>query len=500
MAAFQFNCPQCGQSVEADESMRGMVATCPHCEKGIVIPKSTQNPALRRPSSVSNGPIDKSQGEKRDGVSDLNFLAIQRRMAEQESVARASAERIERIRTMNRKRELLAKIMYALIAIGVCTVGFLCWESWRDRRVAEKAMQQAVKEAQQRIDDERRAKEGEIRKAEAAQRRAEAEKQRQEREAQRKAEDEARERRRAEDAKHRAEEERIRQERIAAERAETQLRDDRRKKYDSVVGSLSHMTTEPWSHLAEERRLNVAGGESFCLVPEPNGNMILYRIDDTSVSSLSRDGDVESVERGTYEAVVTERGALRVADGKAYIVSPKMNDGELFPVPQSSVNPSELLFRGVCDIVHSVGANVDGISFGVTYVSADRKAEIPVKNVTFDQSVSRRDVLDAVTQHALKSFRPPKPAAKMKRRTVVFYDGLMVKNELNGVTYVPRTPPRRANKTYYSLCDEARRQEGLEEEARQSAEEAVREARERLSVRIEETLDAGRIRISVSKR
>ena len=36
---FEFTCPQCGQMVEADESFRGQVAQCPHCGKGIVVPR-----------------------------------------------------------------------------------------------------------------------------------------------------------------------------------------------------------------------------------------------------------------------------------------------------------------------------------------------------------------------------------------------------------------------------------------------------------------------------
>ena len=38
MAEFKFNCPQCNQKIEADESLRGQVAVCPTCGKGIVVP------------------------------------------------------------------------------------------------------------------------------------------------------------------------------------------------------------------------------------------------------------------------------------------------------------------------------------------------------------------------------------------------------------------------------------------------------------------------------
>ena len=36
----EFKCPQCGQMVEADESARGQVAACPHCGKGIIVPRN----------------------------------------------------------------------------------------------------------------------------------------------------------------------------------------------------------------------------------------------------------------------------------------------------------------------------------------------------------------------------------------------------------------------------------------------------------------------------
>lgn len=44
----EFKCPQCGQSVETDESYAGQVARCPHCERGIVIPRGKLKQDLLR--------------------------------------------------------------------------------------------------------------------------------------------------------------------------------------------------------------------------------------------------------------------------------------------------------------------------------------------------------------------------------------------------------------------------------------------------------------------
>ena len=48
----EFKCPQCGNAVSVDESYRGQVVECPHCAKGIVVPKAKANSeAVQRPES-----------------------------------------------------------------------------------------------------------------------------------------------------------------------------------------------------------------------------------------------------------------------------------------------------------------------------------------------------------------------------------------------------------------------------------------------------------------
>jgi DNA-directed RNA polymerase subunit RPC12/RpoP len=37
MAQFEFKCPQCGESIEADDSLSGQAVECPYCGKGIVV-------------------------------------------------------------------------------------------------------------------------------------------------------------------------------------------------------------------------------------------------------------------------------------------------------------------------------------------------------------------------------------------------------------------------------------------------------------------------------
>ena len=39
MAKFQFKCPQCGKTLEADDSVCGQTAACPYCGEGIIVPR-----------------------------------------------------------------------------------------------------------------------------------------------------------------------------------------------------------------------------------------------------------------------------------------------------------------------------------------------------------------------------------------------------------------------------------------------------------------------------
>ena len=497
MAGFKFSCPQCGQEIEADEAYCGQVAECPYCGKGIVVPKVKENHRVNvRTENRTSG----SAGN----FSDPNFLAIQRRMAEQEKESQEAASRIGKIRQMNRRREIATKAVCGLVLLIVCALGFFLWKGWRDDRAAAAAMEQAAKDAQKRVEDERLAKAAAARKDESEKRKAEEAVRRKEREAKLKAQEAEREQRRAEDAKRRAEAERMRAENIAAERIAREQQDSNRKKLQSFSSSLSDMPISLWRNLPKDLRPESAKGEFKCLMLDTEGYGRLYEIEcdgsgDMKVSSISQDGIVESMPSDTFKTSLAELGGLWVAGGKAYIVSPRLREST-WPVPQGYVFPAELMLRGVHRIISNSRVSTDGISFAVSYVSENGKTETPIRTVPFSAMISRSEILDAVVQNAMKSYRAPKAGARLKRRTVVMYDGLTVKRMADGVTYVPQVRPRGAGKSYDKLVDEARRQEIVENEAKSAMENASRNALERYRQQIEESLDGGRIKISILAR
>ena len=100
MAKFDFTCPQCGVTIEADDSYRGMVLECPSCGKGIVVPRAggVPRPKLKHVT----------QQEKQE---DLNAVAIRRRLAEQEAEEAAEQAKERAIAAQIRKQRILSALV-----------------------------------------------------------------------------------------------------------------------------------------------------------------------------------------------------------------------------------------------------------------------------------------------------------------------------------------------------------------------------------------------------
>ena len=72
---FEFKCPQCGQTVEADDSMRGQVAPCPYCEKNIVVPKDNPSESALTATVVPKAKTAPRQRFKTHVTSKVTYLA-----------------------------------------------------------------------------------------------------------------------------------------------------------------------------------------------------------------------------------------------------------------------------------------------------------------------------------------------------------------------------------------------------------------------------------------
>ncbi len=494
MAAFDFTCPQCGVTVEADDSYRGMVLECPSCGKGIVVPRKggVPRPKLKHVS----------QQEKQE---DLNAVAIRRRLAEQEAEEAAARAKERAIAAKIRKQRILSalvKIVIVVVLGGAAAFGISVWRRNRaeQERVREEERQRA--EAENALARKEHEAEWQKRRDEVQRRQQEEAAKREEAEKQRKAE---RERERAERKRLQEEREKERQDKLAAAAALVQARKDRAAKFDMIEKKFSKATVDLWKNLPKEESPGTVEGVFYCLIPFDKDYGV-YEVGSTTngpmrVAKLSKKEADEPLEVADYAGLVAKYGCLCLpADGmKAYVSVPKGSENEKYVVPSSSVEPSSLLWgEGLCALIKRYSMGTQNLEYDVLYLPARGKA-LPLGSFAFGKPLGRNELQSAVLAVALKNWRPPKAKAKGKtfRPTVVFYDGKTIKRGADGVTYVPRSPAGRVGSSYGKLCDEARRQEEMQAAAQESQDDEAARAKENFCEGVISAIPDGSLQVSV---
>lgn len=127
---FEFKCPQCGQMVEADESFRGQVAQCPHCGKGIVVPRGK--------SKLGVSPVPPPH--QRDGK-----MTIPRRFSNPMQEKPATTPPDAETASPKKKRGLLFKVIIILsivigAAIAIGSVSYGCYLYFGDKPRLERGI------------------------------------------------------------------------------------------------------------------------------------------------------------------------------------------------------------------------------------------------------------------------------------------------------------------------------------------------------------------------
>ena len=494
MANFDFTCPQCGVSIEAEESYRGMVLECPSCGKGIVVPRGT--PAPR--------PKLKHVTQQQEKQEDLNAVAIRRRLAEQEAEEAAEQAKEQARAAQIRKQQLLSmvvKVVIAAVLVGAAAYGVSIWRrhTAEQERVREEERQRL--EAENALERKEREDEWQKKRTEAQQRQQEEAEKRAETEKQRK---EARERERAEQKRLREEREKERQDKIAAAESLKKERKERAEKFDRIEKLFSKASVDLWKNMPQDARPGTTVGVFYCLIPFDKVHGV-YEVESVTngpmrVVELSKKEADEPLDVADYLGLVERYGCLCLpADGKkVYVSVPKGSKGDKHVVPSLSVEPSSLLWgEGLCALIKQYSIGTQDLEFDVAYVSARGKV-LPLGPFAFGKPLDRSQIQSAVLAVALKNWRPPKVKVKVPRRTVVFYDGKNIKRGADGVTYVPRSPEGRVGSSYGKLCEEANRQEEMLTAAQASQEEEAVRAKENFTEAVNSAIPDGSLQVSVS--
>ena len=347
MAKFDFTCPQCGVSVEADDSYRGMVLECPSCGKGIVVPRvgGVPQPKLKHVT----------QQEKQE---DLNALAIRRRLEEQEAEESAALAKEQAFAARIRKQRMVSvavKCAIAAVVLGAAAFGISVW-----RR--NKAERERVHEEERQRVEAANARERQEREAEWQKKRAETQRRQQEEAAKReeaeKKRKEERERERAVQKRLREEREKERQDKIAAAAALVKERKERAEKFDMIEKKFSKATVDLWKNMPKEASPGTVEGVFYCLIPFDKDYGVYEVASFTNgpmrVVKLSKKEADEPLEVADYAGLVAKYGCLCLpADGSmVYVSVPKGPEDEKYVVPSSSVEPSSLLWgEGLCALI-----------------------------------------------------------------------------------------------------------------------------------------------------
>ena len=495
MASFDFTCPQCGVTVEADDSYRGMVLECPSCGKGIVVPRTGGVPR----------PKLKHVAQQQEKQEDLNAVAIRRRLAEQEAEAAAASAKEQAFAVKARKQRMLSalvKIVIAVVLVGAAAFGISVWR----RHAAE---QERVREEERQRMEAESARERQEREAEWQKKRAEAQ-QRQQEEAEKRAEaekkrKEERERERAEQKRLRDEREKERLDKIAAAENLKKERKERAEKFDRVGKLFSKATVDLWKNMPQDARPGTTEGVFYSLIPLGKDHGV-YEVGSVTngpmrVVELSKKEADEPLDVADYLGLVEKYGCLCLpADGgKAYVSEPKGSAGKQYTVPSSSVEPSSLLWgEGLCALIKRYSIGTQNLVYDVSYLPARGKA-LPLGPFAFGKPLGRSELQSAVLAAALKNWRPPKAKASKKafRPTVVFYDGKTIKKGADGVTYVPRSPVGRVGSSYGKLCDEARRQEEMQAATQEAQSDEAARAKENFCEGVVSSIPDGSLQVSV---
>ena len=489
MATFDFTCPQCGVSVEADDSYRGMVLECPSCGKGIVVPRGTP---------VHHSKL-KPVASRQDRQEDLNVVAMRRMLAEHE--AADTAKRAEE-RSRRRKRLLFmaVNLVVSIAVLGALAYGVMNW--WN-----RKAEQERAREEARQKEEAENARAKEARDAEL-QKRREASKQKQLEEAAKRAEaaklrEEKREREREELKQQREKREKERQERIAAAAAQAKERKERAEKCKMVEELFTKATVDLWKNLPKESRPGAVQGTFYCLIPFDKDYGV-YEVESFTngpmrVAKLSKKEADEPIEIADYSGLVAKLGCLCLpADGKtAYVTAPGGSEGEKYVVPSSSVMPAALLWgEGLCALIKRYSMETGNLEYDVSYLPARGKA-LPLGQFAFGQLLGRTQLQEAVLAVAFKNWKPPKTKSKTFRRTVMFYDGKTIKKGADGVTYVPRSPDGRVGSSYGKLCDEAMRQEEMQAASQKEQEEESTRVKDNFREGVISAIPDGSLQVTV---
>ena len=350
-------------------------------------------------------------------------------------------EEMRRKETRQKMVRNFAESLILLLCLGVVVGCCLWWRSHTNRVEKERIRLQAEAEANRikqrmerdRIERERR------------------EKDRLEREAERAREAERKKKEQEEQARRRQEE------REARERAEKEIRDNK-ERYNLYMMALKENRFDLFVP-SVTNEIEEVGGELCYLLPSATTQMPLFHVTyETNglkrVVKLYDDGTRDEIEFEAFQDMLNDVDYLVAKGGTVHFRSTRKNPATgLLPMADES-DPAETFFGSLSPVLKILKPTYDELTFDVFFTPNSSGKKIFVENLPFGCSWSRQNVREAIEKNTPMNggnSYAAGPRTKKFKRTVKIWNGTVIKRGVDGITYVPSSPPpERYRETYSS--------------------------------------------------
>ncbi|MBR2838609.1 MAG: hypothetical protein IKE55_07500 [Kiritimatiellae bacterium] len=469
-------CPHCGAEYDVEKKKMYRYMKCGACGKGFVAGAATD----LQQDGVSNAPPDESGGnvveEHGSGIPRKPKIGLRRPAADSAKILdesilmeeklrltinprppqpphpvpygsiSAAEERVRMYEEMRRKeaRQKMARnfvdSLILLLCLGVVVGCCLWWRSHTNRVEKERIRLQAEAEANRikqrterdRVERERREKDRLEREAESL------------REAERKKKEQAELARRQQE------------ECEAQERADKEVRSNK-ERYHLYMMALKENNFDMFVK-SVTNDMDRVGGELCYLLPSATTQMPLFHVTyETNgvkrVFKLYEDGRKDEVEFEAFQDMIKDSEYLVAKGGTVHFRSTRKNPATgLLPMVNES-DPAEAFFGSLSPILKILKPTYDELTFDVFFAPHGSGKTIFVENLPFGCAWSRRNVREAIENNTPmnsgKSYGVGSRAKKFKR-TVKIWNGTVIKQGADGITYVPSSPPPERYRTTFT--------------------------------------------------
>ena len=274
----------------------------------------------------------------------------------------------------------------------------------------------------------------------------------------------------------------------------------RKQRYEDILRRFKEAKLDYWKNApAEDRPGKAKVAMTFnCLVPaaDGSGDVMLFELTyapgkPMEARILSAATDPAEISREDFNRFVAGVPYFVMREDRAYFCSEQKGvKSYVVPLPGDNFNPSREVFGALFPAMEKLNMPRPSLSWRVLFRPKDADADIEVAVASYGENLTRthffNKVREAMEKRGMQQARRQavaKAARKVKKRTVVLYDGDVIKRDINGVTQVPRNftySSSNRHKYYWDTHahnDEIRKEEQARAKWQKLYDEALRQQR-----------------------